>query len=275
MPAHGRLVNPTTRGPRLGSLLVAAVISSAGPQPAAIAADLPAAEVVLERYAEAIGGDAVRGVRNMAAEFSFSMPNQGVYASGVQYRRAPADYYLRINLAASGVADFETGVSGDLAWRIHPMTGTSVLEGDEKRASLWSASINPFARWQDFFEDAKTVRLETVNGRSCHMVRFTAREGASLDAYFDMDSGLLVRDVVTGSGGAVITTDYDDWEESHGIRSPRSVRQKGLQSLRYGDFSRKHEAPKYDNSTGPSVSGSTGLACSSIMRFQYDLVIQR
>jgi len=197
----------------------------------ASAADLPPAERVLEKYAEAIGGEAIAKVKNMAAEFKFSMPNQGVYATGVEYWQAPGEHYFRIDLATSGVADFEAGASGDTAWQVHPMSGTSALKGDEKRQSLRAAHLNPFAEWQKFYETAETAGEEVVREKACYEVVFTPADGSPLRSYFDKDTGLLVREELVGRDGSKITTDLADWEESQGIRSARSVRQTGSQSF--------------------------------------------
>jgi hypothetical protein len=201
-----------------------------GTAPAVGAAELPAAEKVLERYAEAIGGDAVAQVKNRIIEFKFSMASQGVYATGVDYWQAPASRYLRIDLAAAGVADFETGVSGSTAWQLHPVSGASVLKGNEKRESLRGTHLNPFAHWDKFFEAAQTAGEENVGEKRCYKLVFTPAEGAVLQSYFDKDSGLLVREEVLGPAGPVLTRDLADWQESQGILSPRAIQQEGLQS---------------------------------------------
>ena len=208
----------------------AVVVAGLGLALPASAGDLPPAEKVLEKYAEAIGGEAVAQVKNMAAEFKFSMSSQGVYATGVEYWQAPGEHYLRIDLATTGVPDFETGVSGNTAWQVHPMSGASVLKGNEERDSLRGAHLNPFAGWQTLYETAETASEEVVREKTCYKVVFTPAEGAPLHSYFDKDTGLLVREEVLGPTGPKLTRDMTDWQESQGIRSPRSVRQKGLQS---------------------------------------------
>jgi hypothetical protein len=196
----------------------------------AVAGDLPPAEKVLEKYAQAIGGEAVTKVKNMSAEFKFEMPMQGVYSTGVEYWRGSENHYFRIDLATSGVPDYEAGVTGDIAWEVHPMNGTRALKGDEKKRSLRNASLNPFAEWKSFYEKAETVAEETVREKACYKVVFTPAEGASLNSYFDKETGLLVREELVGPTGARATTDLGDWEETQGILSPRTLQQKGSPS---------------------------------------------
>jgi len=222
-----RCIESSSRALTAAGIVMAAALSLAPPTSAG---DLLPAEAVLARYAEAIGGDAVAKVENRVAEFEFSMASQGVYATGVDYWQAPGERHFRIDLAATGVADFESGVSGDTAWQVHPLAGASVLKGNEERESLRTAHLNPFAVWQTFYETAETAGEEVVREKSCYKIVFTPAEGAPLHSYFDKDTGLLVREEILGPTGPVITRDLADWQESQGIRSPRSVKQRGLQS---------------------------------------------
>jgi hypothetical protein len=202
-------------------------VASLGLAIPAVAGDLPPAEKVLEKYAQAIGGEAVAKAKNMSAEFKFEMPMQGVYATGVEYWESPSNHYFRIDLATSGVPDYEAGVTGDMAWEVHPMNGTRALEGEEKKRSLRNAHLNPFANWKSFYEKAETVAEETVNEKACYKVVFTPAEGSSLSSYFNKETGLLVREELVGPSGVGATTDLDDWEETQGIFSPRTLQQKG------------------------------------------------
>jgi len=215
---------------RAAAGVVIAVAAGLSLAPPTSAGDLLPAETVLARYAEAIGGEAVAKVKNIVAEFKFSMSSQGVYATGVEYWQAPGERYLRIDLAATGVPNFETGVSGDTAWQVHPLAGASVLKANEERESLRAAHLNPFAVWQTFYETAETAGEEVVREKSCYRIVFTPAEGSPLHSYFDKDTGLLLREEILGPTGPAITRDFADWQESQGIRSPRSVKQKGRQS---------------------------------------------
>jgi hypothetical protein len=198
--------------------------------PVANAGDLPPAEKLLENYAEAIGGKTLDAVKNRAADFEFSMPTQGVYASGVEYWERPGRHYTRIDLASSGVPDYEAGVLDGVAWESHPMNGTRKLEGVEARERLRQASLNPFAAWQEEFEKAEAVAEEMVGETACYKVVLTPPAGPPINAYFDKDSGLLVRQELVGPSGPMVTVDLLDYEETQGIRSPRLLEQKGPQS---------------------------------------------
>ena len=133
---------------RMLLMLVAAALSVAAVAPVA-AGELPPAEKVVAKYAEAIGAEALAKVENMSAKLDFSMPMQGVYAEAEELWVRPGQFYFRIDLAAMGVTDFEAGVVDGVAWKSHPMSGTRELTGAEKAASLRRASRSPFSVAED------------------------------------------------------------------------------------------------------------------------------
>lgn len=201
----------------------------------ALAGDLPAAEEVLAKYTEAIGGEALAKVKNRSAEAEFEMPMQGVYAAAEELWVSPDRFYFRIDLASMGVSDFEAGVVDGVPWQSHPMSGTSKLSGDEGAAALRRAALNPFEGWQKHFETAETVAEEVVGEKTCYKVVLTPAEGAPLSSFFDKETGLLVRQELTGDTGSRTITTLDDYQETQGIRSPRTIETRGSQSytLRY------------------------------------------
>ena len=150
-------------------LLIACAQWCALAAPAA-AGDLPAAEDLFAKNAAAIGGDAIKDVKNMAAEFSFSMPGMGLSTNGESYIERPDKTYSMISLMAMGGSDFESGVNGDIVWQNNPQMGLRLLEGNERRMAIRGGWLDPFARWKDLWDTAETVAEETVEGAACYKV---------------------------------------------------------------------------------------------------------
>ena len=91
-----------SRSPRTRRLSLAGLVACAlglGPVTPATAADLPKAEEVFARHAEAVGGDAIEKVKNMAAEFTFDMSAMGLSTTGASYIERPGKSYSMIFLA--------------------------------------------------------------------------------------------------------------------------------------------------------------------------------
>jgi hypothetical protein len=205
------------------------------------AGDLPPAEKVLAKYAEAIGGEALEKVKSYSAQAEFEMPMQGVYADAEEAWKKPGSYHFRIDLASVGVPDFETGVVDGVAWQSHPMAGTRKLEGAEAAALVRQAALNPYADWKSQFETVETVAEETVGEAACYKVVFTPAEGEPMSAFFDKETGLAVQQEVMGPTGIAIVTKMSDYQETQGILSPRSVEVEGPES-----YGLKYTAIEYD-----------------------------
>jgi len=189
------------------------------------AAELPPAEQVLQRYAEALGGAAVDQVRSMANEFDFAMPNERLLTTGREYFVRPDRHYLSIDLASSGSPDFESGANGGVAWKRNP---TGLQEGEEKRQFLRNVPINSYADWKKYYATAETTAEEEVDGTTCYKVVLTPTEGETLTAHFDATSGLLVQEQIREpTMGFTIVTKYSDYRKVGGIQWPYHIEQRG------------------------------------------------
>ncbi len=194
----------------------------------AVAGDLPAAEDLFAKQAAAIGGKALDKVKNMAAEFTFSMPAMGLETNGEAYLEIPDKTYSMISLMAMGSPDFESGVSGDIAWQNNPQMGLRLLDGNEARMAIRGGWLDPFAGWKDLWETAETVAEETLGEATCYKVVLTPSEGEPLTAWFDKDTGLLVQEeLAVPEMGTSIVTKFSDYREVEGVKTAHLIEQEG------------------------------------------------
>ena len=198
----------------------------------ATAGDLPSPEELFAKHAAAIGGDAVEEVKNMAAEFTFSMPAMGVSTNGESYMERPDKTYSMISLVSMGGSDFESGVNGDIAWQNNPQMGLRLLEGNEKRMALRGAWLDPFAGWSDLWDKAETVGEETVGEAACYKIVLTPADGEPLTAWFDKETGLHVQEelAVPQMGSSVITT-FSDYRDISGMKLAHRIEQEGMMAF--------------------------------------------
>ena len=124
-----------------------------------------------------------------------------------------------------------------------------MIKVSEKKQWMRRAHRNPHAQWKSFFEKVETVAEETVREKPCYKVVFTPAEGTALNAYFNKETGLLVREELVGPTGVRSTTDLGDWEETQGILSPRTDRIKGTPS-----YTLKVTSVSYDVEDIPDVA---------------------
>jgi hypothetical protein len=197
----------------------------AAPAPAG---DLPAPDEIFAKQTEAMGGDALKGVKNAAMEFTFSMPDMGLDTTGKAFLEAPDKSYMMISLAAVGSPDFEDGSNGDVAWQNNPQMGMRLKKGLEATMARQRARLDPFADWRDSWAKAETVGEETLGGKACYKVVLTHPDGETLTAYFDKESGLVQQfEVPLPQMGATVTIQPSDYREIDGVTLAHHIEQEG------------------------------------------------
>jgi outer membrane lipoprotein-sorting protein len=207
------LVSPASLLLACGLCLFLAVPAPAG--------DLPAAEELFAKHAAAVGGDALGKVKNMAAEFTFSMPTMGLETNGKAYLEVPDKTYSMIDLMAMGSANFESGVSGDTAWQNNPQMGLRLLDGNERRMAIRGG-------WKDLWEKAETVAEETLGETACYKVVLTPSDGDPLTAWFDKETGLLAQEeLAVPQMGTSVVTKFSDYREVDGVKTAHLIEQEG------------------------------------------------
>ena len=217
---------PMCRDSRAGLLLACALCFTVTAP--VLGGDLPSTEEIFARHTEAVGGDALAKVKNVAAEYTFSMPTMGLETTGKTYMEAPDKSYTLISLAAMGGADWEDGVNGDIAWQNNPQMGFRVLDGIEKTMALQKTRLDAFANWRDLWETAETVGEESVGEAVCYKVALTSPSGEDVAAYFDKETGLLLQqEVPVAQMGATIVVKLSDHREVDGVTVPHFIEQEG------------------------------------------------
>ena len=84
------------------------------------------ADTVIGRYLEAMGGKAALAkVQSRVIKGTFNMPDMGMSAKMEVYTLRPDKYLSFINFME--VSPAYSGVNGDVAWEINPMTGPRIF----------------------------------------------------------------------------------------------------------------------------------------------------
>lgn len=125
----------------------------------------------------------------------------------------------------------QQGYSGDTAWELNSITGTRLLEGDEKASAVRSVSLESDFNWRRYFTKAETVGVEDVDGKPAYKVVLTPKEGNPTTSFYDKTSGLLVRTDTTTKGpmGEVsVSTLVSDYKDFDGVKLPLKIKQKVL-----------------------------------------------
>ena len=162
--------------------------SGAGPA----AGDTPSAEQVLDRYVEAIGGaEAHRSVTSLRMTGTFAIPKMGVSGTLEIAQAAPNNLYMHVEFPGMGA--HEAGTSDGVAWEKSAMTGSRIIEGEERDRTLLDATLNADVDWRSHYE-AEYAGKDEVDGRAAHKVKLTPKVGGNpRTRTYDAETGLLVR----------------------------------------------------------------------------------
>jgi photosystem II stability/assembly factor-like uncharacterized protein/outer membrane lipoprotein-sorting protein len=182
----------------------------------------PAAETILARYLDALGG-----AQRLAALNSFVAT--GIYVGfDTSEQEVPLQVFARAPdqrtlIADAGAADIIWTHDGRRAWKYQPdtpiplveLTGWSVTGSRIDAMVLFPASLpKAFKEWQVGYAD--------IDGRQVEVVRGINPGESPVNLHFDT-SGLLVRLVrwtQTGAGPVPVQIDYSDYREVAGVKIP-------------------------------------------------------
>jgi hypothetical protein len=192
--------------------------------------DLPKAETLLDKYIEATGGKAVyEKNRNQMMTGTMDFSGMGMKGTMTAYRAAPDKSYAEINLG--GVGKIQEGSNGTVAWSLSAMQGPHVKEGDEKVSALQLARYDAEVHWRDTYKSVQTVGVETVDGKECYKVALTPKEGSPSTRFYDKQSGLVIKLVMTlksPMGEVSVESLPADYRKEGDFLVPHKVTQKTM-----------------------------------------------
>jgi hypothetical protein len=206
------------------------VVFGQAPAPAQQAAPLPAAQTIVARHVQGIGGAAAfKTVKSIRATGTFALPGQGVNGTIEVMSARPSRMRLRIDIAGIGKA--ESGYDGKVGWEIDPMTGPSLLTGRRLSESADDAWFDSQLYESDHVKELTTVSREMFDRRSAYKVKIVTHAGNEQFEYFDAETGLQIGGEATramGVGVAPVTSVLRDYKKFGALMQPTTLVQRTL-----------------------------------------------
>jgi hypothetical protein len=205
--------------------LCAAIVLATGARLAAD--DLPKAEAILDKYIEATGGKAAYEKNHSEVSTgSMEFVGKGIKGSVSSFRMEPNMSYTEVDI--QGIGKVREGSDGKIAWSLSAMQGPRLKDGDEKAGALQAARFNAELNWRDAYK-AETTGVEQVDGKDCYKVQMTPKEGMAQTRFYDKESSLLVKMVMTVKNpmGEIPVESYvGDYRKEGGLLVAHKVTQK-------------------------------------------------
>lgn len=218
-------MNTNVLARRLGAL----ALTLAATLPAsARAQDLPAAQDLIDRYVEAIGGrEAATAAIATRTTGSFNMPAMGV--SGQLEVVNGADGAMATKVTIPGMGEMLSGFTGEVGWSMDPMTGPRLLEGMELEAMREQSERLYAVRDASLFSSFETVGENEYEGQPCWEVRYVWNSGRESTECYAKDSGLLVAIATTQEtpmGDVEVLSLLSGYEQFGDLFMPTSMTQR-------------------------------------------------
>jgi len=189
----------------------------------------PSADQILEKYVQAIGGQAAyEKVTTRAMKGSVEMPDDNVTGTAQLYAQAPDRYRLTMDIPGSGVV--ETVLDGDHGWEKNPDSGVHAMSRADLETAKRDHHFYRETRLKELYPKLGAVTPAKVNERPVYMIEAAPATGSAEKLYFDAETGLLLKrdfERITLEDGIVqYEVFYRDYRDVDGLKLPATIEQR-------------------------------------------------
>ena len=185
------------------------ILSSACLAASALAASLPPASQIFDRYVRVTGGEKAWhskiAERDEIEARTLDTGQVILHATTVHTRSGNALHKVTIPERA------QEGVYNGIAWAWTPLSGPRVKHGADRDEAIRLARMLEEGDWRRFYPTAHVEAVEDIDGAPCYRIGLTDSDAD----WFEIGTGLLKRRL---SGGAISTVEF--WAERDGIKQP-------------------------------------------------------
>lgn len=194
---------------------------------AAASEPMPSIDQILDKHIETIGGRAaLEKLTSRQISGTFEIPAFGASGTLKAYAKAPNK-----NLSVAdvpGFGQFLRGYDGAIAWEQDPTAGLREISGAELSARKRDADFQADLHLKTLFSKLAVKEKVKVGEKEAYLVEATPADGTPEKLYFDVKSGLLIRQDAereSAQGTALIETYFEDYKEVDGVKIPFTIKQ--------------------------------------------------
>jgi zinc protease len=196
------------------------------PKTDAKAVALPSVDEVLDKYIKALGGkDAIEKISSRSAKGTFEIEAANLSGDMEMYHKAPNKFANLFTIPGMGGGG--QGFDGAKGWDSNPMTGLRELAGEELAAMKREADLYQPLNLKQHFPKLEMKGKETIGSSETYVVVATPNEGGPEKLYFDIATGLLVRQDAereTGQGKMATEEYFEEYKDVGGVKLPHLVK---------------------------------------------------
>ncbi|HEV2669236.1 MAG TPA: hypothetical protein VG324_30240, partial [Blastocatellia bacterium] len=198
------------------------------PKTDAKAAPLPTVDEILDKNVKAVGGkEAIEKITSRSMKGSFDLEAFGVSGAPVEMlAKAPNKTAMKIDVTGFGVVN--RGFDGSTGWDSNPMTGLRELSGVELAQMKRSADFYQELNLKKHYTKMEVKGKEKVGSYETYVIEATPAEGSVEKFYFDVNTGLLVRqdgESDSPQGKMPLEIYMEDYRVVDGVKISHTVKQ--------------------------------------------------
>jgi outer membrane lipoprotein-sorting protein len=210
----------------------------------------PSVDQIIEKYQQALGGQAAyEKITTRAMKGTVEIPDDNVTGTAQVVAKAPGSFRLTMDIPGYGV--IETVLDGGNGWEKNPDSGTHAMSKADLAVAQRDHHFYREVRLKDLYPTMHPAGRDKVNGREVYVVEATPAAGPAERLYFDAENGLLVKrdfERVTLEDGIV---QYEvllkDYREVDGLKFPFTIEQRAPDNTMIFKFAEiKNNAPLAD-----------------------------
>lgn len=201
-------------------------LKAAAPKTDTKPAALPSADAILEAYIKALGGkEAIEKLSSRSSKGTFEIEAMNLSGEMENYQKAPNKYASLFSIP--GVGGGGQVFDGAKGWDSNPMTGLRELAGEELAVLKREADFHQPLNLKKHFTKLEVKGKETVGSSETYVVVATPAVGGPEKLYFDVATGLLVRqdaDRETAQGKMPSEEYFEEYKVIDGVKIPHLLK---------------------------------------------------
>jgi len=190
----------------------------------------PTPQQILAKYTEAVGGkEAVEKIKTRLIKGASVAANGQSFPLEILFA-SPDKYNLSVSLPQGATTQKLNGASG---WIKNAREDRAMESVDLLRAKSLAWSLEPL-QIKEPYPQLAFGGTDKINGRDALIVRMALPNKRRASFYFDKETGLLARRVVTTETPIGVDsehTDYDDYREVDGVKVAHTIRTSYLDNF--------------------------------------------
>jgi hypothetical protein len=176
---------------------------------------------VLTRYVQVTGGSELYKRYNSVHLF-YTVTRADKTTENVDYFHTRDGRTLRET--DTGNETLDAGVSEGVAWRYSEKNGANILSGKEAARFLAESKGFDEDDWRIRYPSVTLLPNQTIKGLPCRHLKLTRTDGSTLERFYEIKSGLMVREVSTEFDDSGVeqptTTDVERYDTFFGLQRP-------------------------------------------------------